>query len=151
MKRMLIMLACAALLAAAMPGCSGNNAAITPSPALKPTAKPIQSAAVSPSANVLPSATAGAEQTAALPDADANGEIAGFKEGEKVDPNALPEKVLAAIKAEYASATITGAAYATYMDAQTYLITLSGADVDKLYIKADGTIIPADTPATQEP
>ncbi|MEI3423696.1 MAG: hypothetical protein V8Q85_01025 [Christensenellales bacterium] len=63
----------------------------------------------------------------------------------------LPEKVTAAVKAEYADAKITGATYATYMDTQTYLITLSGANVDKVYVKGDGTIIPAAAASTAKP
>lgn len=143
MKKLIISVF-AALIALAAFGCTGGGTA-TPSPTVKPSISPVQSPAqspvLSPSAVVSPSA-------ALSPSADvgsmgADEPIADFKEGETVDTANLPEKVTAAIKKEYADAQITGAAYATYMDAQTYLITLSGASVDKVYVKSDGTIIPA--------
>lgn len=104
---------------------------------VSPTANPTVD--ITPTAGVSPSAAVSAEP------------IEGFKEGEKVEVDKLPEKVTAAVKAEYADAKITGATYATYMDAQTYLITLSGANVDKVYVKADGTIIPAAAASTAKP
>lgn len=139
MKKLIISVF-AALIALAAFGCTGGGTA-TPSPTVKPSISPVQSPVLSPSAVVSPSA-------ALSPSADvgsmgADEPIADFKEGETVDTANLPEKVTAAIKKEYADAQITGAAYATYMDAQTYLITLSGASVDKVYVKSDGTIIPA--------
>ncbi len=143
MKKTLIIPLCAALLAVAAAGCTLNGGTATPSPTVKPSASPVQTPILSPSAAVSPSmAPIPSDDTGT---AGTSEPIADFKEGETVDIAALPEKVTAAIKAEYADAEITGATYATYMDAQTYLITLSGASVDRVYVKADGTIIPAAT------
>ena len=150
MKKTLI-LVCAALLAAAMLGCTGNKLPTTPAPMVSPTVKPspVQTIVPTPTAAVSP--TAEASPTAGTSPAAGNETIEGFKEGEKVEVDKLPEKVTAAVKAEYADAKITGATYATYMDTQTYLITLSGANVDKVYVKADGTIIPAAAASTAKP
>ena len=139
MKKTLIALACAAILATMLPGCTNTNnpASPTQAPMVSPTANPTVD--ITPTAGVSPSAAVSAEP------------IEGFKEGEKVEVDKLPEKVTAAVKAEYADAKITGATYATYMDTQTYLITLSGANVDKVYVKADGTIIPAAAASTANP
>lgn len=138
MKKLIISVF-AALIALAAFGCTGGGTA-TPSPTVKPSISPVQSPVLSPSAVVSPSAAL--SPSADVESMGADEPIADFKEGETVDTANLPEKVTAAIKKEYADAQITGAVYATYMDAQTYLITLSGASVDKVYVKSDGTIIP---------
>ncbi len=148
MKRTLLALVCAAITAFIMPGCTANNPpAPTPTlrPSLSPTQAPVISPTVSPTADILPTAEVS-------PSAAVSAEpIEGFKEGEKLETDKLPEKVTAAVKKEYPDAKITGASYATYMDAQTYLITLSGVSVDKVYVKGDGTIIPAAAQATAKP
>ncbi len=149
MKKTLIALACAAILATMLPGCTNTNNPATPTPTLRPSLSPTQAPMVSPTANptVDITPTAGVSPSAAVRAEP----IEGFKEGEKVEVDKLPEKVTAAVKAEYADAKITGATYATYMDTQTYLITLSGANVDKVYVKGDGTIIPAAAASTAKP
>lgn len=152
MKKTLI-LVCAALLAAAMLGCTGNKLPTTPAPMVSPTVKPspVQTIVPTPTAAVSP--TAEASPTAGTSPAAGNETIEGFKEGEKIEPDKLPEKVTAAIKEKYADAKITGATYATYMEGQTYLVTLSGAGegVDKVYVNTDGTIIPYKAQSTAKP
>ena len=103
MKKTLI-LVCAALLAAAMLGCTGNKLPTTPAPMVSPTVKPspVQTIVPTPTAAVSP--TAEASPTAGTSPAAGNETIEDFKEGEKIEPDKLPEKVTAAIKEKYADA-----------------------------------------------
>ena len=74
--------------------------------------------------------------------------IEGFVEGETVEVSALPSEVTAAVSKAYPGATISTAIYETYMGAQAYLLTLTGAadKTDKIYVKADGSIVPYNEP-----
>lgn len=136
---------CAVLVVFAMAACKGGNVA-TPVPTV--TLKPATTAPVvgtptgaplspSPSAPTSPATTGGDT-------------IEGFKEGETVAVNALPSAVTAAVTEKYPGATIKSASYATYMDAQMYLLTLEGAadNTDKIYVKSDGSIVPYEAPAS---
>ncbi len=139
MKKTLAML-CVALLILTLTACRNGNVA-SPSPKLtvKPSGSPIGGAtnapmSPSPSAPGSPATTGGDS-------------IEGFKEGESVEVNALPSTVTSAVTEKYPGATIKSASYATYMDAQMYLLTLEGASDEKIYVKADGSIVPYEAPA----
>lgn len=139
MKKTLAML-CVALVLLAMTACKGGNVA---SPSPKVTVKP----AASPTVGVSPSAPMSPDVSGS-PTTTGGGTIEGFKEGETVDVNALPSEITSAVNQAYSGATITAASYATYMNEQMYLLTLSGAadNTDKIYVKADGTIVPYEAP-----
>ncbi|HWQ57480.1 MAG TPA: hypothetical protein VN540_00545 [Clostridia bacterium] len=143
MKKTLAMLL-AVLVLFALTACKSGNVA---SPSPKITVKPTMTAGAATNAPASPSPSAPA--SSASPGTTGGGEtIEGFKEGETVQVNALPSKVTSAVSEKYPGATITAASYATYMNAQTYLLTLSGAadKTDKIYVKPDGSIIPYATP-----
>ena len=143
MKKTLALL-CVALVLLAMTACK-NGYVASPSPKLtvRPTNSPIAGATdVLPS----PSPTAGLP---ASPGPTGGGTIEGFVEGGTVEVNALPSTVTAAVSKEYPGATIKSASYATHMNEQMYLLTLSGAadKTEKIYVKADGTIVPFAEPS----
>lgn len=140
MKKTLALL-CVALVLLAMTACK-NGYVASPSPKLtvRPTNSPIAGAT-----DVLPS------PSAELPTSPGpgGGTIEGFVEGGTVEVNALPSTVTAAVGKDYPGATITAASYATYMNEQMYLLTLSGAadKTEKIYVKADGTVVPFAEPS----
>lgn len=141
MKKILAML-CAVLVLLAMTACKGNIVASpTPKVTVKPTTSPI--AGTTTGAPLSPSPSAPTSPTTTGGDT-----IEGFKEGETVAVNALPSAVTAAVTEKYPGATIKSASYATYMDAQMYLLTLEGAadNTDKIYVKPDGSIVPYAAP-----
>lgn len=141
MKKTLAVL-CVALFLLAGCACRNGNVA-SPSPILtvKPTTSPMAGATTalplspSPSAPLSPATTGGET-------------IEGFVEGETVEVSALPSEVTAAVSKAYPGATISTAIYETYMGAQAYLLTLTGAadKTDKIYVKADGSIVPYNEP-----
>jgi len=112
------------------------------SPSPKVTVKP----ATSPTGGAAPVSPSPSAPTS--PATTGGDTIEGFKEGENIEVNALPAEVTSAVSEKYPGATITAASYATYMDAQMYLITLSGAadNTEKIYVKADGSIVPYAAP-----
>ncbi len=141
MKKTLIFV-CAALVAIMVLGCKNNGNVATPTPnvTIKPSPSAVVSPSTAPSAEVTtPGGTAGGA-AGTTP----GGVIEGFKEGDTVDVAKLPSQVTKGVEKEYPGATITAATYATYMDSQMYLVTLSGApsNIDKAYVKADGTVVP---------
>ena len=143
MKKTIAMLL-AVLVLMSLTACkSGNVASPSPKVTVKPATSPTAGGAAtnapmspSPSAPASPATTGGGDT------------IEGFKEGESIDVSALPGEVTSAVTEKYPGATITAAAYATYMDAQMYLLTLSGAadNTEKIYVKPDGSIVPYTAP-----
>ena len=80
--------------------------------------------------------------------------IEGFKEGEVVDADKLPDKVKTAIKEKYPEATIKTVTFATYENQQLYKILLQKTENDtteEVYVTANGAIIPAKATAAATP
>jgi len=141
MKKTIAMLL-AVLVLMSLTACkSGNVASPSPMLTVKPAASPTLGAGTTAPTNPSPSAPAS-------PGTPGGDTIEGFKEGENIEVNALPSTVTEAVSKQYPGATIKSASYATYMDAQRYLITLSGAadNTEKIYVKADGSIVPYTAP-----
>ncbi len=136
MKKTAAMMLSLALMAA-FAGCAPQaKPAPTPSPAV---ITPVPSPAAAPEATSSPAAAPNTP-------GDAGGAIEGFKEGELVDAEKLPDKVKAAIKEKYPEATIKSVTFATYENKQLYKVLLQKTETDateEVYAAADGTIIPA--------
>ena len=90
MKKTLIALACAAILATMLPGCTNTNNPATPTPTLRPSLSPTQAPMVSPTANptVDITPTAGVSPSAAV----SAEPIEGFKEGERWKWTSCPRR-----------------------------------------------------------
>ena len=74
------------------------------------------------------------------------GVIQNFVEGAVVEIAQLPQEITAAIKKEYADATVKSASYATYENEQMYKVVIQRAEDDAtedVYVTSDGRIIPA--------
>ena len=83
-----------------------------------------------------------------------DGVIEGFKEGEVVDADKLPDKVKTALKEKYPEATIKTVTFATYENQQLYKILLQKTENDtteEVYVTANGAIIPAKATAAATP
>ena len=83
-----------------------------------------------------------------------DGVIEGFKEGEVVDADKLPDKVKTAIKEKYPEATIKTVTFATYENQQLYKMLLQKTENDtteEVYVTANGAIIPAKATAAATP
>ncbi len=142
MKRTLAVLCVALFL---LTGCAcrnGNLASPSPNLTVKPTTSPMVGATTTLPLSPLPSAPLS-------PGTTGGGTIEGFVEGQTVEVSALPSEITAAVGQAYPGATISTAVYETYMGAQAYLLTLTGAadKTDKIYVMADGSIVPYATPA----
>ena len=163
MKRTIIAL-CAALLVATLAGCANNNSTASPSPkatvqaTMTPAASPSAAASPSMDAAASPDATAGAGANGSEGGnggsggsgggSGSGGTIEGFREGDTVAVESLPQSVTEAVKRDYPDATISAASYASYLQSEMYLLTLSGADVEKVYVDAEGKLTPYTAEAT---
>lgn len=131
MKKTIVMLLAACMLLT-LAACSGGKTA-SPSPVMT----------VKPSATVAPTTAAPvASPSAELSPGTAGGTIEGFTEGDKVEVDKLPEAVTKAVEEKYPGVTVSGATYATYMESEMYLLTLTGGTdaPEKIYVTSDGRI-----------
>ena len=138
MKRAITISIFAALMAVLMmfaAGCTGKGT-VTPTPTAKVTPM------ASPTSMVSPSPATGTN-------GNLGGMITGFVEGTVVDISKLPEMIKTAIEEKYPGSTIKTVTYTTYMNEQTYCVTVqpSGSTTTKqCYVKADGTVVEGATP-----
>lgn len=132
MKSRLILIVLALMLVVA--GCR-KKSEVTVSPSPVATTRP----SASPTVSLEPAVSPTGGITSPGP---GTGDIPGFNEGNIVDQEQVPE-IVAAVKKQYPDATITSVTHSTYLDRQTYLVTLSGTGdgVVELHVTADGTIL----------
>ena len=147
------MLLCAAALVLSLTGCARDGKDV-----LKPTASPMTEAAASQTAKPSPSPTAEAKQTetagsaepSVSPSAGASeqageGGIDGFMEGGIVDPDDVPMlREVISRSDDYKDSQIQSVTYKLYEGRQAYYVVMNGAPERRLYVFADGSIIPAE-------
>lgn len=135
MKKTIVMLL--AVLTLVMLAACGSGKTPTPSPVV--TAKP--SATVAP-ATTAPVMSPSAETSPETTGGQAGGTIEGFTEGDTVEVDKLPEAVRKAVEEKYPGVTISHATYATHMESEMYLLTLTGGKEapEKIYVDSDGKI-----------
>lgn len=137
---------CVLALALVAAGCTMDNG-VTPAPSVRPSLSASPALTVTPDNSVAPAVSSSPVGT---PD---NMVIEGFKEGDSVDMDKLPDAVTKAVKAKYPDATIKSATYATYENQQMYKLVLQNAGdsaSEQCYVKADGTIVPYTATATDD-
>lgn len=123
-------------------GCGNGNVAASPSPALTPVTTPMLSPMITQNVPETSAAGSPGMSPETSPAGSPGGMIEGFVEGGQVDPTKVPD-VVKAVENKYPGATIKAITYALYNTEQVYQVELEGqnANMDKVYVRADGTIV----------